>query len=458
MQIRKSAIREPLLAFLYDWLLFWVRDADNDKLLAVLDRADDDDGGDASGDTLRRDYNLGEQHSLLRAPEALDQPPLIFGGMAYAILKRGTAMGEARGPSLAEAQQPPPRGSLDQSPPGLHLAGAERPRKPSATFGQQWPAVPRAVRRRSCWAEHYTTPATRMGPSLPSGRPFHSLPIVAGRQRPGPGPGPEGRAAGGHVPSGAKGWKRLRRLTTSGTAMPSFSHSSTTTKRTAGPKSALLDRSERQHRPLGHGRTRRPWPACSGRLIRKELEPPACAHRPGHGNGTEVLSWHGVAAVRERTGDVSPGPTCKKPCRCCMSPRSSSPPSWSAVGVAMAQFRSGCIADARKTLAAAVRAYNWMESQADHPTVGQPCASPRGRGSHPAEPAGVPSWRVPSRWTTTSASRWWGPASPRAATMPRRDYTPRPSRPIPALADNLTTECPLPVNGRGTLLRASRVC
>ena len=39
------------------------------------------------------------------------------------------------------------------------------------------------------------------------------------------------------------------------------------------------------------------------------------------------------------------------------------------LALAMAQFRSGCKAEARKTLAAAVRAYNWMESQADHPTA-----------------------------------------------------------------------------------------
>ncbi len=39
------------------------------------------------------------------------------------------------------------------------------------------------------------------------------------------------------------------------------------------------------------------------------------------------------------------------------------------LALAMAQFRSGCPAEARKTLAAAVRAYNWMESQADHPTA-----------------------------------------------------------------------------------------
>ena len=39
------------------------------------------------------------------------------------------------------------------------------------------------------------------------------------------------------------------------------------------------------------------------------------------------------------------------------------------LALAMAQFQSGCPAEARKTLAAAVRAYNWMESQADHPTA-----------------------------------------------------------------------------------------
>src|SRR5262249_40384643 len=39
------------------------------------------------------------------------------------------------------------------------------------------------------------------------------------------------------------------------------------------------------------------------------------------------------------------------------------------LALAMAQLQSGCPAEARKTLAAAVSAYNWMESQADHPTA-----------------------------------------------------------------------------------------
>jgi tetratricopeptide (TPR) repeat protein len=41
----------------------------------------------------------------------------------------------------------------------------------------------------------------------------------------------------------------------------------------------------------------------------------------------------------------------------------------SRLALAMAQFRSGFIVDARKTVAAAVRAYNWIESQADHPSA-----------------------------------------------------------------------------------------
>ena len=42
-QIRSSAIRESLLAFLHDWLFWWAPEVDRDKLRAVLDRADDDD-------------------------------------------------------------------------------------------------------------------------------------------------------------------------------------------------------------------------------------------------------------------------------------------------------------------------------------------------------------------------------------------------------------------------------
>ena len=106
-QIRKSAIRETLLAFLHDWLFVWVPDADKDKLRAVLDRADDDEWRRRLRDTLHGAYNPGERHSLLRAPEAPDQPPLILGGLAYKILTRGTEGEEARALVRAAQQRHP---------------------------------------------------------------------------------------------------------------------------------------------------------------------------------------------------------------------------------------------------------------------------------------------------------------------------------------------------------------
>ena len=103
-QIRNSAIRETLLAFLHDWLLVWAWDADKDQLRAVLDRADDDDWRRRLRETLHGAYDPGERHYLLRAREAADQPPLILGGLASAILNHGTEAEEARA-LVREAQQ-----------------------------------------------------------------------------------------------------------------------------------------------------------------------------------------------------------------------------------------------------------------------------------------------------------------------------------------------------------------
>ena len=67
-QIRNSAIRETLLAFLHDWLFFWVSDADHDRLRAVLDRADDDDWRRRLRETLRGAYDPGKRQELLTGP------------------------------------------------------------------------------------------------------------------------------------------------------------------------------------------------------------------------------------------------------------------------------------------------------------------------------------------------------------------------------------------------------
>ena len=104
VQIRNSAIRETLLAFLHDWLFFWASRAEQDQLRAVLDRADDDDWRRRLRATLMGTYDPGERHDLLRAREAPDQPPLILGGLAFQILNRGTEGAEARA-LVREAQQ-----------------------------------------------------------------------------------------------------------------------------------------------------------------------------------------------------------------------------------------------------------------------------------------------------------------------------------------------------------------
>ena len=67
-EIRNSAVRDTLLAFLHDWLFFWVSDADKDNLRAVLDRADDDDWRRRLRKTLRGAYDPGERHGSATGP------------------------------------------------------------------------------------------------------------------------------------------------------------------------------------------------------------------------------------------------------------------------------------------------------------------------------------------------------------------------------------------------------
>jgi serine/threonine-protein kinase len=83
-RIRSSAIRETLLAFLYDWL-YWVSDANRAKLQTLLDQADDD--------PWRREFrealavkNAGKLKWLARAERAVAQPPVLLSGLAGSLL------------------------------------------------------------------------------------------------------------------------------------------------------------------------------------------------------------------------------------------------------------------------------------------------------------------------------------------------------------------------------------
>jgi serine/threonine-protein kinase len=86
-RVRNSAIRDTLQAFLHDWL-HWVSDADRDKLRDVMDRADDDEWRRSFREALAT-KDLAKFQSLARASEALTQPPVVLSGLGGALLGGG---------------------------------------------------------------------------------------------------------------------------------------------------------------------------------------------------------------------------------------------------------------------------------------------------------------------------------------------------------------------------------
>jgi serine/threonine-protein kinase len=101
-RIRQSAIRVTLLAFLYDWVFDWESDNVRAKLRAVLDLADDDEWRRKLRNTLAI-YDEGKRVGLLAAREALDQPPIVLAGLA-GVWNRGPLEAPARA-LLHQAQQ-----------------------------------------------------------------------------------------------------------------------------------------------------------------------------------------------------------------------------------------------------------------------------------------------------------------------------------------------------------------
>jgi serine/threonine-protein kinase len=83
-RIHGSAIRETLLAFLYDWL-HWVSDVNRDQLRALLDQADDDEWRREFCEALaaKDEWKL---NAVARADGAMAQPPVIISGLAGTLL------------------------------------------------------------------------------------------------------------------------------------------------------------------------------------------------------------------------------------------------------------------------------------------------------------------------------------------------------------------------------------
>jgi serine/threonine-protein kinase len=102
-RIGQSAIRETLLAFLYDWMFFWESKVDRARLRAVLDLADHDEWRRRLRDALGVVYDAAKREDVLTAREAPDQPPIVLAGLAKVML-HGPEEGVARA-LLYQAQQ-----------------------------------------------------------------------------------------------------------------------------------------------------------------------------------------------------------------------------------------------------------------------------------------------------------------------------------------------------------------
>jgi serine/threonine-protein kinase len=128
-KIRQSAIRETLLAFLHDWMLYWVVGADRERLRAVVDRADDDAWRRRLRETLAGPYDAGKREALLTAPEAPAQPPVVLAVLVRATTYSHPQEQEQARAMLREAQQRHPEDFWINYLLGYFLLMQERPQE-----------------------------------------------------------------------------------------------------------------------------------------------------------------------------------------------------------------------------------------------------------------------------------------------------------------------------------------
>jgi tetratricopeptide (TPR) repeat protein len=364
-QVRASAIRETLMAYLHDWLFFWASDADKERLRAVLDRADDDDWRRRLRRTLGGAYDHGERMDLLRARQAPDQPPLILGGLAYGILNRGAEGEEARALVRAVQQRHP-----DEFWINYHLGYILLKERPQEAIGYLRAAV--AGRPDSSQAHIMLGRALHDAGDTDGAIAAFRKAIPLNSHRAGARDLARALAPSGGLEEARALWEK--RLDTSPPEYDPWDG--------YAPLCAFLG-DEREY-----GRARKallerprdrtdPWPMA-------ERDSLACLLRPASGEelrravalvdqavttgpkfspeNAYLLFIRGLAEYRQGRPRQAV-PLLEESAAILVSragPR---------MALAMAQFRSGDPAEARQTLAAAVRAYNWMESRANHPTA-----------------------------------------------------------------------------------------
>jgi eukaryotic-like serine/threonine-protein kinase len=360
-RVNGSAIRETLLAFLHDWL-YWASDADRDQLLAVLDRVDDDPWRRAFRESLPvRDARRMKQ--LATAPGASAQPPLFLSGLGGILLANGQR--EEALAWLREAQQRHPGDFWLNFLLG-HFWEQERPQVAVGYFraavairpgsDEAYVKLGRALRATGDQdgAAAAFRKAFELSPNYAVVKDLARVLAPSGRLE-------EARAAWGAAlergPAGPDAWYGYAPLCLYLGKEEAYRRA----------RKALL---ERFGDTTDWGVAERTGLAClllpaAGEELRRAVGLADQAMAEGSNPDPKnpyIQFLKGLAEYRQgRPRQAIPwleGPSVKLPNRA--GPR---------LVLAMAQFQSGSAKEARKTLAAAVAAYNWKEAQAGHTTV-----------------------------------------------------------------------------------------
>ena len=362
-RVRHSAIRETLLAFLYDWL-YWAPVADRELLGALLDRADDDDWRRAYRDVLpgRDPRKLKE---LAAAPQAPAQPPVVLSGLGGLLL--GGGQPEEALALLREAQRRNPADFWINFVLGSFL-DKQRPQEAVAYFRA-------AVAVRPSSDQAYALLGRAL---LGAGDTDAAIAVFRGARALNPN---RFVAAGLAKALAARGGLEEARAAWED-ALARDSRDSRSWHGYA-PLCLFLGKEDAYRRARqalleGSEDNTDEWyilernsvaclllPAFGEELRRAvALVDRAVATGPKFPDPADPFLQfiRGLAEYRQGRARQAV-PSLEE--SAALLPNRAGP----RLALAMAQFQSGSKLEARKNLAAAIRAYNWMESQADHPTA-----------------------------------------------------------------------------------------
>jgi tetratricopeptide (TPR) repeat protein len=366
-RIRDSAIRTTLLAFLYDWVFYWESDTDRARLRAVLDLADDDDWRRRLRNTLEV-YDGAKREELLREREALDQPPVVVAGLTRVLI--GGPQQEAARSLLHEAQQHHPAdfwinfelGYLSQEHGPQEAVGFLRAAVASRPDSSQAHSMLGKALREAGDMDGAVAAfrnAIRLNPNRNGARDLARALAPSGKLE-------EARAVWEKVLAGDPpdhdpwyGYIQLCAFLSEEEAYRKGRTALLESRRTGGNSISDWTSAERDSLacmllPESADELRR-----AVALVDRAV---AAGPKSPHRDSAYLQFVKGLAEYRQGQ-PVQAIPLLRESSS--LLPNRAGP----RLALAMAQFQSGSPNQARQTLAAAVRDYNWKAEQADHPTA-----------------------------------------------------------------------------------------